>query len=504
MTNSCTSPSNSSSICHSASRPSHLPSSGFNGTLLLCTQTFHSSYSSASAIVCQQQSGSADAPAAAATATEAAVDPVVEAAKEVTRAIRAATEPQQLLRLVQQHSADLSHIHVSAVFTAARRMCAQDGSMQQAPGMQQLLRQLPALAEGVKQQCRGRELGDIMLASARLQLPNVVMALLPALLQQGVLQGADAISICSALRSLGQLAEAFGKPAAVPGPTEVQLQQLLAALLSKADGADSRKEVKMGLWAIETLLKHQMSTQQLQQRVSKLTIVCPHYTSCVLGAAAQAMVQVQADQLRPLIGRLLRQQADASSIARALHACAISNWQPAGHDLGLLLTRFAGQLPDVGVPDTNRLLWAVSCFGGPALPAQIHSLQHIWDHMLSQLPHASPLALWTTLLVAVSTQLHMPEHYVQQALDELQRRLPSCRPNLVSGALRCAAILGHPVPGEQLDAFIHRLLESLHEAKRQDIAAALWALEVLHQQVPAEYTKPLLARLQELKSQGDV
>jgi hypothetical protein len=193
--NSCASPSTSSSICRSASRLGHLPSSGFNSTLLLCRQKFHSSYSSASAIVCQQQSASADAPTAAATDTEAAVDPVLEAAKEVTRAIKAATEPEQLLQLVQQHRGDLDHIHVSAVFHATRRMCRQDGSMLQAPGMQQLLRQLPSIAEGVKQQYRGRELGDIMHASAFLQMPGVVMALLPALLQDDVLQGADAISI---------------------------------------------------------------------------------------------------------------------------------------------------------------------------------------------------------------------------------------------------------------------------------------------------------------------
>lgn len=159
------------SSCHPASTPISRPSSALGSRPLLYEGSSYSSVS-AGASCSQQQSGTADATAAAAADTpEAAVDPAVEAAKDITRAIRAATEPEQLLHLIQQHRADLSHIHVSAVFTAARRMCDKDGTTLQAPGMQQLLQQLPALAEGVKNLCRGRELGDIMGACRALQLP---------------------------------------------------------------------------------------------------------------------------------------------------------------------------------------------------------------------------------------------------------------------------------------------------------------------------------------------
>lgn len=110
---------------------------------------------------------------------------------------------------------------------------------------------------------------------------------------------------------------------------------------------------------VETVLRHQLSTEQLRQCVNELlpnpSSVCPHYASCLLGAAAQAGLQVPADQLQPLLGGLLQQgsEANAGAIARALHVCARSQWHPLTWELGLLLTRFADQLPDVSVQDTG-------------------------------------------------------------------------------------------------------------------------------------------------------
>jgi hypothetical protein len=187
----------------------------------------------------------------------------------------------------------------------------------------------------------------------------------------------------------------------------------------------------MGLRAIENMLKHHLPTQQLQQRVGELSTVCPHYASCVLVAAAQMHVQARADQLRPVTGRLLQQQSEANacSIARALYAFAISRWYPPTQELGLLMARFAELLPDVSTADVSRLLWAVSSIDELAVQPHIHRLQQpIWDHMLSQLLGASPLTLCSALHVTASTQLHMPQQYVQQAMDELPRQLPGCGP----------------------------------------------------------------------------
>jgi hypothetical protein len=125
----------------------------------------------------------------------------------------------------------MDKIHVSAVFTCAKRICGgNDSSRLQEPGVQQLLQQLPALAVQVQQQYGARELGNIIWACGYLRLPDVVMMLLPALLQQQVLAQADAWSLSTALHGV----EKSGAR-----PSQDLVQQLVSAFMALADAQPS-------------------------------------------------------------------------------------------------------------------------------------------------------------------------------------------------------------------------------------------------------------------------
>jgi hypothetical protein len=56
--------------------------------------------------------------------------------------------PQKLLSLLQQRTADLNDIHVSAAYTSAVKLCSRGVvSRQQSEAVQELLRHLHQLAE---------------------------------------------------------------------------------------------------------------------------------------------------------------------------------------------------------------------------------------------------------------------------------------------------------------------------------------------------------------------
>jgi hypothetical protein len=106
-------------------------------------------------------------------------------AKQLTQDIKGSHTPQHLLGLLQQHAADLNHIHISAAYTCAVKIFNNgvDESLQQPGAMQQLLQHLHQLAEQ-QQQCGTRQLASIMWACGHLRYPATVQLLLPEFMQK--------------------------------------------------------------------------------------------------------------------------------------------------------------------------------------------------------------------------------------------------------------------------------------------------------------------------------
>ena len=114
--------------------------------------------------------------------------------RHLTVWLKNATSPEQLLQLVQQHAADLNHIHLSAAYTQAAWLYRHGtaATQQQAPetGQQLLLSDLHQLAVHLQQQCGARELANIIHSSSKLRSPATAQLLLPLFLQASNLQQA--------------------------------------------------------------------------------------------------------------------------------------------------------------------------------------------------------------------------------------------------------------------------------------------------------------------------
>jgi hypothetical protein len=168
----------------------------------------------------------------------------MQQAKRLTQDIQAAKAPQKLLSLLQQHAADLNHIHISAAFTSAVKLCSRGvESEQQSAALQQLLRHLHQLAEQQQQQCDARGLANIMWSCGRLRYPATVQLLLPELLQSGKLQQANPQDVSNTLWAATTLGAQLGE-----GGVQQLVQQFVHVLPQAKP-----QEVSNTLWAAATM-----------------------------------------------------------------------------------------------------------------------------------------------------------------------------------------------------------------------------------------------------------
>jgi hypothetical protein len=130
--------------------------------------------------------------------------------------------------------------------------------------VQQLLSQLHQLATRLQQQCRARELANIIWACGRLPDIQTYELLLPVFLQPGNLQQADPQAVSNVLLA----AEALQLQ-----PTDQQLQLLLRRFLRVLPQAKPQ-EVSNTLWAVASL-QLRVPPQQLQQMQQHFVKVLP-------------------------------------------------------------------------------------------------------------------------------------------------------------------------------------------------------------------------------------
>mgnify|MGYP001807604013 CR=1 FL=1 len=123
-----------------------------------------------------------------------------------TRRLQDAQSPEELLQLVQHHRADFDHIHVSAAYIRAVKICRNGVHPSQQPAaVQQLLSQLHQLATQLQQQCGPRELANIMWACGRLHDAGTFIGLLPVFLQPSKLQQAKPQEVSNVLLAAATL-----------------------------------------------------------------------------------------------------------------------------------------------------------------------------------------------------------------------------------------------------------------------------------------------------------
>jgi hypothetical protein len=150
----------------------------------------------------------------------------------LTAWLKAATSPEQLLQLVQQHAADLNHIHLSAAYTQAVSVCGQGGATAQhqaaATVQQKLLSELHQLAVQLQQQCGARALANIIWSCGKLSRPATAQLLMPLFLQAGTLQHAVPQDVSNTLWAVATMGQQLPPP---------QLQQLLDRLVAVLSGA---------------------------------------------------------------------------------------------------------------------------------------------------------------------------------------------------------------------------------------------------------------------------
>jgi hypothetical protein len=183
---------------------------------------------------------------------------------QLTTWIKQTYMPQQLLELLQQHSASIDHINVSAAFIRARKRLCRTGVLpeQQPAAVQQLLQHLHQLAEEQQQQFSARSLANIMSACGHMRMKSTVQLLLPDFLQDSKLQQAKPQEVSSTLWAVATLGVQL---------TEDQVQQLVQEFVDALPRADPQS-VANTLWSVakmgHTLPAHQLS--KLLQRVQQL------------------------------------------------------------------------------------------------------------------------------------------------------------------------------------------------------------------------------------------
>ena len=272
--------------------------------------------------------------------------------QRLTAQLQAANSPEQLLQLVQQHGGDFDHIHVSAAYTRAVKVCRQGVAPQHRPAAaQQLLSLLHQLAAQQQQQCGARQLANIIWSCGHLRCRDTAMLLLPVFLQAHNLQQAKPQHLSIVLWSVASLEQQL--------PPE-QLQLVMAAVVKQLPEAKPQ-EVSNSLWAVATM-GQQLPADQLQQLLQRFEHLLP--------------------------------KANPQDVANTLWAVATMGQKLLVDQLQQQLLRFTELLPGANPQDVSNTLWAVATMG-QKLPAD--QLQRLVLRFTELLPEAKPQSVSNTV-----------------------------------------------------------------------------------------------------------
>ena len=430
---------------------------------------------------------------------------------QLTAWLKAATSPEQLLQLVQQHAADLNHMHLSAAYSQAVRVCRTGDSA----AKQQLLSELHQLSVRLQQQCGARELATIISSCSKLSSPATVTLLLPLLQQGSTLQQADAKSSVDPplltawlkaatspeklLQLLQQhaadfnhihLSAAYTQAVRVCRQGAAGAQQQLSAavqqeLLSELHQSSVRLQQQCGarqlsniIWSCGKL--HSPATAKLLLprflQASSLQQADPQAVSNVMWAAADLQLQLTGAHLQQLLGRFATVLSDAApqAVSNVLWAVGTMGQQVPPKQLQQLLGRFAAVLPDAKPQEVSNTLWAVATMGQQV---QLKQLQQLLGRFAAVLPDAKSQEVANTLWAVATMGQQVPPQQLQQLLSRFVIVLSgaTCTPQCVSNTLWAVATMGQQVPPRQLQLALTAFVKLLPAAKPQAVSNVLWA-----------------------------
>ena len=360
----------------------------------------------------------------------------------LTAWLKRATSPEQLLQLVQQHAADLNHIHVSAAYTQAVRVCEPCAAgEQQRPSAtaQQLLSELHRVAVRVQRQCGARELSNIIWSCGRLSSPATVQQLLPVFLQA-----------CSVRQPVPQ-------------------------------------DVANVLWAAANL-QLQLTAAELQQLLGRCAAVlpdaAPQALSNTLWAVAAMGQQVPQQQLQRFLGRFAAVLPDATpqDVSNTLWAVATMGQQVPQQQLQRLLDRFVALLPNSSPQHVSNTLWAVATMGQQVPPRQLQLVLAAYDKLL---PDATPQGV-SNVLWACGKFLYVPQQLLQslqQHPQQLQELITAAGPQELANIAWACGELGYKgqlLPGALLQQ-VERVLQDggIGSFTSQGMCNLCWSAAVL-------------------------
>jgi hypothetical protein len=414
--------------------------------------------------------------------------------QQLTAAIKAVHSPEQLLQLLQQHTAKLNSIHLSAAYTHAVKLCKTGVPLRQQPAaVQQLLQVLHGLAEQQQVQCEARQLANIIWSCGRLSLPNTAELLLPVFVLDSNLQQATTQSLANVLWSAATL-----KLQLPPHQGQLLVQRSTAAVQHAKP-----QEVSITLWALATM-QQQVPQQKLQQLVQRFLEVLlqanPQNVSNTLWALATMQQQVPQQQLQQMLRRILGvlPLAKPQDVSNTLWALATMQQQVAPQRLQQMLQRFQEVMLQAKPQEVSNTLWALATMQ-QQVPQQ--QLQQLVQRVLEVLPLAKPQDVSNTLWACGKLQ-HVPQQLLSalEQPQQLQAVLAAADPQAVANMAWACAQLGYK--GKLLPAaLLQRAVQLLHKSRRpystthnftaQGLCNLCWSVAVLD----IQQSKPQLFQL---------
>ena len=406
----------------------------------------------------------------------------------LTRRLQDCKSPEQLLQEVQRHAASLNHIHVSAAYTRAVKLCRNGVHPSQQPAtVQQLLSQLHQLATQLQQQCGARELANIIWACGRLRDGDTFTVLLPVFLQASKLQQADPQNVSNVLLA----AEAVQLQ-----PTDQQLQLLLQQVLKVLPQAKPQ-EASNTVWAVASIHR-QIPAQQLepvlQHFMKVLPKANPQDVSNILWAVASMQQYVPKQhvpehQLQQMEQRSVELLAQAKPQDESNTMWAFGKLQYAPQELLSALERFLELLPITNPQDVSNTLWAVATMQ-QQLPSQqlqqfrLQQLQQVLQHFVEVLAQARPQAISNTLWACGKLQ-YRPQQLLsalEQHPEQLQALMAAAIPQDLANMAWACGQMGYK--GRLLPEVLLQQAVTLQAGKTgclnlQNICNLCWAAAVL-------------------------
>lgn len=317
------------------------------------------------------------------------------------------------------------------------------------------------------------------------------MLLLPKLLQQDMLQTADAWAVTNAISGLGMAGAELA---------EQQLQELLSAFSAKLPGAQpaSISSVMFHVAKLQLPVEQRQWQQLTDQLHTKLQLAKPRDISTALSATCLTNHSVPEQQFVDLVQQLVCQitEATALDISRCFWTAAEMGWQLTEQQQYCLLNHPMQQLPHAGPMVVGDTLCAAGRMG-MRLPAG--QIRHCWtgccrESLISAQKllgmHCGELVKSAISLLPTGCLSRLPCWWLE---FEAALHIATCHD--MSKVLQAVAVLHALVPNQLLQRIVLQLLQHLPQITAAHVSFALLWIASLQLAIPKENSQRLLDHL---------